>query len=161
MAQYVSHYLVDWDRFCRMWAEEEHPRDALEGSEHRSTRDDTFSATFWLEEQFGRFLKTASRADWLKPLESCVAACLHHGEHRDLMDDFAHEAGGFTITMSPATTAWVASQWRALPLADVEEQLIRVLGQTEGSGVLAYLRERMELITAASAAGRGYVTQVG
>lgn len=161
MAQYVSHYLVDWDHFCRMWAEEEHPRDALEGSEGRSTPDDTYSATFWLAEQFEGVLRSAPQADWLKPLESCVAACLHRGDYRELMDDFAYEDGGFTTTMSPATTAWIASQWSVVPLVEVGEQLQRILGEAEGSAVLRYVRERMDLIAAASATGRGYVTRVG
>lgn len=161
MAQYVTHFLVNWDHFCRMWAEEEHPLDALEGSERRATRDDTFSSTFWVGDELEKLRKASAQEPWWTALEACVAACLHRGAYRDLADEFAHQEGGFTMTMSPATTAWLAAQWRSVPLAEVEAESKCVLGAAEAQLFLTHVGDRMQLVATAAETGRGYVTRVG
>ncbi len=160
MSVYVSHYLVNWERFCEVWVEEEHPLDALDGAESRDTRNDILSSTYWLEEHFERVRRQLPQAEWLPALSECIHACSHRGHHRDLPDAFAYEEGGFTITMSPATAAWIASQWEALPHAEVDAAFTKS-GDVDGSHVIPYIRGRMEVIAMAAASGRGYVTRVG
>ena len=112
MAQYVSHYLVNWDWFCDAWAEEEHPLDALEDAEVRGTRDDTFSSTFWFPTRMPRWRAAARRG--------AVSSCSHRSRVGRMNPEEARAAtlsGGMRLRKTSSTgsafsngrPAWAAS----------------------------------------------------
>ena len=164
MAVYVSHFLVDWDRFCARWAEEEHPLDALDGARRESTRDDTYSSVLGCQEAYAKYVRKATLREWSAALDVVAAAVFNQGGPnaiRDLADDFAHETGGFAATMQPARVGYVVSQWEALPLESVQTVLASVMGDGDARFLMDLLASRAALLIKAAAAGQGYVTRLG